>query len=292
MPVARQTQMKVSRKRKIPSAMGYPLKTRPFTKEAYQRKFGRSARVSERNAAVRKEIANDLNRYRTLARYAAAAVVPATTTPGLFPVWGKTGQLYTLNHNGQRLGKWREQTEFFKLLLCSQVVLEFKGYAFTVKVNEALEEMWRADDADIYECIKDRVRAALVSNGLGDVGMAYVLEGKGKKGSRTRLHLHGMVCGIDQCNLRAFKLAMEAALEVGFRRRGKGSGLDFHSILYYDEIERGIPSESAKWPDYCAKSVMIKDARLPDKRMFMNRRLREMTKRLWGVITDAPPGKE
>ncbi|MFN3620620.1 hypothetical protein [Sphingorhabdus sp.] len=275
--------------------VGYPLKTRPLGKGVYDQKFGRNAGVARRNAAVRSAIANDLNLFRSLARFATAnkAIVPVIPhQPGLFSVWGKTGQQYLQRYPGQKLGKWRAQTEFLKLLLCSQVVLEYKGYSFTVKVNEALEEMWKADEAHIYNCIKRRIRAELVSHGFCDVGMAYVLEGKGRKGSRTRLHLHGMVCGIDQCHLRAFKLAMESALEVGFRRRGKGSGLDFHCVLYYDEIVQGVANEAANWPNYCAKSLMIKDARLPGQRMFINHRLREMTKRLWGVITDAPLGKE
>lgn len=266
-----------------------------MSKGYYDKKFGRNAGVAKRNSAVRNRMASDLNLFRSLARSALTmrgAVSPIHGPTGPFPVWGKAGRYYRSRYPGQRLGKWREQTEFFKLLLCSQVVLEYRGYAFTVKVNEALEQMWRSDGAVTYDCIKKRVRAALVSNGLGDVGMAYVLEGKRINGSRTRLHLHGMVCGIDQRDLRAFKLAMESALEVGFRRRGKGSGLDFHSFLYYDEIDQGNAGESAKWPSYCMKSVMVKDDRLPDQRMFMNQRLRQMTKRLWGVITDAPPGKE
>lgn len=276
-------------------SIGLPLKTRPLSKQAYDRKFGRNAGVAKRNSEVRNRISNDLNLFRTLARYAVAragTVQPVNAQSGPFLVWGKIGKQYSLQNNGNKLHKWNSQTEFFKLLLCSQVVLEYRGYAFTVKINQALEEIWRHEAADIYKCVKRRIRSALVSHGLGDIGMAYVLEGKGKKGNLTRLHLHGMVCGIDQSDLRAFKLAMETALEVGYKRRGKGSGLDFHLVQYYDELEQGKPDESAKWSNYCAKSLMIKDARLAGQRMFMNHRLREMTKRLWGVITDAPPGKE
>ena len=274
---------------------GMRLKTRPLTRSTYEAKFGRTTGVTKRNAAVRASMNNDKNQFRTLARYAVAnsqvahVQVPPTTP---FPVWYKVGEQFSHQNNGKKLGKWRERTEFFKLLLCSQVILEFKGYAFTVKINSALEEIWRIEGADIYDCVKRRVRNALVKHGLPDVGLTYVIEGKGPKGSLTRLHIHGMVCGIDQSDLRAFKAAMETALEVGNRRRGKGSGLDFHSILYYDEIERGQADESAKWPNYCSKALMTKDSRLPGQRTFMNRRLLKMTRKLWGVITDAPPGKE
>lgn len=266
-----------------------------MSKRHYERKFGRKAGVTKRNRAVRDRIANDLNLFRSLAECAlaiqgGASAINGSTRP--FPVWSETGQYFLQTHPGQKLGKWRDQTEFFKLLLCSQVVLEYKGYAFTVKVNPALEGIWRENKAKIYDCIKSRVTAALRSSGLDGIGMAYVLEGKSMNGSRTGLHLHGMVCGIDQGDLRAFKLAMESALEVGFRRRGKGSGLDFHSFVYYDEIDQGNAGASAKWPSYCMKSVMVKDDRLPNQRMFMNQRMRQMTKRLWGVITDAPLGRE
>jgi hypothetical protein len=275
--------------------IGMPLKTRPLTRPAYKAKFGRNTGVTKRNAAVRASMNNDKNLFRTLARYAVANSqvalfqVPPNTP---FPVWYKVEEQFSRQNNGKKLGKWRERTEFFKLMLCSQVILEYKGYAFTVKINSALEEIWRIDGADIYNCVKRRIRNALVAHGLSDVGLTYVIEGKSPKGSLTRLHIHGMVCGIDQSDLRAFKEAMETALEVGSRRRGKGSGLDFQSILYYDEIERGQADESAKWPNYCSKALMTKDPRLPGQRTFMNRRLLEMTKKLWGVITDAPPGKE
>lgn len=272
-----------------------PRKSRPFSKQYHASKVGRKAGVRKRNAQVRDALSNDEKLMNTLANYAHAsrvALAAAKPASGPFLVWHKTGHSYSNDHNGTKLGKWRNQTEYLKYLLSSQVVLEFSGYAFTFKINSFLEAQWQADDADIYTCVRKRVRKSLVSVGLGDVGLAFVIEGKTKKGGTTWLHLHGLVCGINHLQVTKFKLAMEKALEAGISRGGKGSGRDGKIELYYDGLLMGYPGGAATWSSYCAKSIMVKDERLPDQRLYMSHKMCEMTRRLWGVITDRPPGKE
>lgn len=292
---SRKASLALSKSRRPSTNILFPRKSRPFSKQYHASKVGRNAGVRKRNGQVRDALSNDEKLTNTLANYAhanRAALAAAKPASGPFLVWHKTGHSYSKDHNGTKLGKWRNQTEYLKYLLSSQVVLEYSGYAFTFKINPLLEEKWRADDADIYTCVRKRVRKALVSAGLGDVGLAFVIEGKTKKGGTTWLHLHGLVCGIDHRHVTKFKLAMEKALEAGINRGGKGSGRDGKIELYYDGMLMGYPGGAATWSSYCAKSLMVKDERLPDQRLYMSRKICEMTKRLWGVITDMPLGKE
>lgn len=188
--------------------------------------------------------------------------------------------------------KWKNISEYLKYHLAGVCVLATKGYTFSARLNPELETLWLNEGYDFYERIKKRLTKEFRASGLDDLGIAFVVEGKSKKGTRTGLHIHGVFYfDNDTWYPDKVRRAIEAALKVGDFRLGLRRARDVQVTLMYDKGLRD-GKRPGGWATYTSKNAVKPDDRLPNRRIYMNRKMTQLTKEMWGQIRQVPRGQE
>ena len=274
-----------------------PLKMTPLTAETYKAKTGKKRGVRAHNRRVR-ETVKEQHQYASQIIWAARSRIEQRQSRGLpidmFTVWNDfdpdTGKHYPTKK--RYFPQWRDLSEYLKYHVAGLCVLATKGYTFSARLNPDLERRWLQNGYDFYERIKKRIAKEFREAGLSDVGYAFVVEGKNRKGSRTGLHIHGVFFFNDGLWYRdKVRRAIEAALKVGDFRQGVRRSRDVHVTLMYDPAIRG-DKPPARWAAYTTKNSLKPDDRLPHRRIFMNQMMTQMAREMWGQIRGVPIGKE
>lgn len=269
----------------------------PLTAEEYFARIGQKRGVREHNKQMR-TVAKAQHAYVEHIIQAAADRIVGRNSLGLpldpLTVWNDfdpaTGITYQTTQ--RELPKWRELSEYMKLQIAAVCALGAEGYSFTARLNPKLENSWEAHGHDFYELIKRNITKQFREFGINEVGIAYVVEGKTKKGTRSAIHLHGFFF-LDQAlhGLSSVQSALEAALKIGLSRVGPRRSRDINIERMYDTGLLYGRSPGA-WAAYSVKNAAKPDIRLPNRRIYMNRRIVQTAKVMWGLITDAPFGQE
>lgn len=269
----------------------------PLTAQTYRARTGRKRGVRAHNHSMRATV-KEQHKYAQQIIWAARDRIEQRHWRGIpvdmFTVWTDfdpdSGKTFPTKQ--RHFPKWKGLCEYLKLQIAGVCVLATKGYTFSARLNPDLDELWSRKGYDCYELIKRRLANEFRKAGLTNVGYAFVVEGKSRKGVRTGLHIHGFFYfEEDPWYPDKVKLAIEAALEVGPFRQGMRRSRDVQVELMYDPCIRdgGRPG---RWAAYSTKNTAKPDDRLPNKRIFLNTRMTRMTKEMWGQIKEVPRGEE
>ena len=274
-----------------------PLKMMPLSAAEYLARTGQKRGVREHNKRMR-AVAKTQHAYVEHIIHAAADRIAGRIALGLpvdpLTVWNDfdppTG--ITFQTAQRELPKWRELSEYMKFQTAAVCALGAEGHSFTARLNPQLENSWEVEGYDFYELIKRKIATQFRESGINEVGIAYVVEGKTKKGTRSAIHLHGFFffdCAAQ--TLWSVESALETALQVGLCRVGPRRGRDIDIERMYDT---GLlyGRSPGTWAAYSVKNAAKPDNRLPNRRIYMNRRTVQTAKVMWGLITDAPFGQE
>ena len=274
-----------------------PLKMTPLSAAEYLARTGQKRGVREHNKRMR-AVAKAQHAYIEHIICAAADRIAGRNALNLpvdpLTVWNDFDPPSGINfRTAQRdLPKWRALSEYMKLQIAAVCTLGAEGYSFTARFNPDLESSWEVQGYDFYELIKRNIAKQFRESGINDVGIAYVVEGKTKKGTRGAIHLHGFFF-LDQAPraLSSVQSALEAALQIGLSRVGPRRSRDIDIKRMYDT---GLlyGKSPGTWAAYSVKNAAKPDNRLPGRRIYMNRRIVQTAKVMWGLITDAPFGRE
>lgn len=274
-----------------------PLKMMPLSAEEFLARTGQKRGVREHNKQMR-AVAKAQHVYIEHIIHAAADRMAGRIALGLsvdpLTVWNDfdppTG--ITFQTAQRELPKWRELSEYMKLQIAAVCTLGAEGHSFTARLNPKLASLWDVNGYDFYELIKRNIAKQFRESGINEVGLAYVVEGKTKKGTRSAIHLHGFFF-LDHAPqaLSSVRSAIEAALQVGLYRVGPRRGRDLQIERMYDTgLVYG--KSPGRWAAYSVKNAAKPDSRLPNRRIYMNRRTVQTAKVMWGLITEAPFGQE
>jgi hypothetical protein len=269
----------------------------PLTAEEFFARTGQKRGVREHNRQVR-AIVKDQHAYVEHIIFAASERIEQRVAMGIpidwLTVWNDfdpdTG--FDFQTAQRKLPKWRNLSEYMKFQIGAVCTMGAEGYSFTARLNPKLESIWEAAGYDFYERIKRQMAAQFREAGITDLALAYVIEGKTKKGTRTNTHLHGFFFfDKGQTAPSKVKSAIEAALHCGLNRIGKRRGRDVKVELIYDTGLR-YGKSPGRWGAYSTKHASKPDDRLPKRRIYMSTTMSQIAKVMWGVITEAPIGRE
>ena len=269
----------------------------PISATEYFARTGQKRGVREHNRLMR-TLAKDQHAYIEHIILSAAERMAGRIALGLpvdpLTVWNDFDPPTGINFQTVRreLPKWRELSEYMKFQIAAVSTLGAEGHSFTARLNPDLESLWEVNGYDFYELIKRNIAKQFRESGINEVGIAYVVEGKTKKGTRSAIHLHGFFF-LDHAPqaLSSIESALEVALKVGLIRVGPRQGRDIKIERMYDT---GLlyGRSPGRWAAYSVKNAAKPDNRLPNRRIYMNRRTVQTAKVMWGLITEAPFGRE
>lgn len=200
-------------------------------------------------------------------------------------VWTDSDQSWSLTELApSHLPKWEELTEFMKMFLGFDAAMEFNsGYAFTAHILPTIVNRWKLDGSNIVDNATQRLRRALIKEGLKGIPFCFVMETRSRSGkSRTKPHLHGYCLSEDPLDATRFKVALEIAFNPGFRRLGKRSAVLVERC--YDFRAEFIGR--AQWVKYLTKNVDRWDAILGKRRIFVSRSLIGIARDAWAIRTE------
>jgi hypothetical protein len=269
-----------------------PLKIRPITAEEVRAINGAKVGARAQNRNARETIDTEHQIITTLVddvdtrvAYAAAkgiAIDRLTVwndfTPELHP--------YT-NINISHLPEWSNISEYMKAQLGFYATLVFKGYAFTATLNPKLEAKWVMQGKDISKLIRQRVRMELNAAGLNDLPFFYVIEGKTKRRSKTKLHLHGFAIPENPSGATTIELLLEKALQAGpLYRPEKNSHFDVEVKLAYDK--RDGHWGAGRWVSYLMKNALKPEPRITGRRTHFSTSFTDVAHEFWKLIREEP----
>lgn len=276
------------------AAAPFSNKIRPMSKNQFVCKTGRKSGARRRNQHQKVKQLTGVERFRQLLKLKNMRVrngAPSASSTSTYPVWHGIGAQYNKLHStkvGSKL-TWRGITDHEKFLYCCQVTAEQGGYSFTVKLNPHLVDQWVNGRNKVFDRVRKRIAKVFRERKLRDLLIAYVIEGKTKRGCNTSLHLHGVFAGVGHVRIGSVKAALEKALDVGPYRGGKGSHLDVHIAAYGNNVFAKNSETPGTWGIYCTKHIMKPDPRLPDKRIYINQTMSKELQRFWSVLMDSKP---
>lgn len=269
----------------------------PLTANDYRAKTGQKRGVREHNKQMRSTV-EEQHHYVEHIIGAASDRIAQRLALGipidLFTVWNDFDPPTGINFqtSPRKLPKWRELSEYMKFQLAGVCVLAGGGYSFTARLNPDLEKLWVVHEYDFYEMIKRRIATQFRADDLGDVRLAYVVEGKTKRGCRTGIHLHGFFFDDnDTSRPNKVKSAIEAALSVGLHRKGRRRGRDVKMEPMYD-TGLSYGDGPGQWAAYSCKNATKPDTRLPNRRIYVSQQMTRTAKMMWGLISEVAIGKE
>lgn len=164
----------------------------------------------------------------------------------------------------------------------------FGGYSLTARVRPDLQNKWAAEGRPAGERIHKLIANALSKNMLSHLPLCYVIEGKGRQGSQTSLHIHGVLQTDKAIDATRLKVALELALSTHPKGRAaagvpKKSGVE---VLLEPIYESGSPFEgtAGRWATYFAKNATRPDKRLGGKKAFISQEGRRLARELWSFM--------
>lgn len=199
-------------------------------------------------------IARDIDIRRAIWRGMHGTEVP-------YAVYTDFDHSYLLTETDPRhLPKWAQLGEYLKMQILFLVAMEEGGYSFTVNIRPDLQAKWITEGRDIMDRIRRLVDKALGALKISNLAFCYAVEGRTKRGSKAKLHLHGFLVSSDPMVATKFKVAMELALAAhpaGKAAAGiaaqSGAAVDIEPAY---ELNAGKKEGRGRWISYIAKNVM------------------------------------
>lgn len=181
------------------------------------------------------------------------------------------------------LPQWRELGEPAKLMLSFMALNGFaRAASFSATIHPELEAKWRDGEIGILDRIRRRLRQGMEAQGLTDQAHAYVVEARSRSGkTRTRIHIHGFTEISEATDATRLKIALEEAVgAMGKIGRARAVKVEPSYVCVKGKF---APDH---WPAYITKNVARYDARIPGKRLFMNRAMTQSARAFWALLRE------